>query len=444
MRRKTVRSILALIVVGAFSFLAGCGGNNGSTPVGVPTPPPAGQNIVPISVNGGPLVTANPPQAYVNGAFVSVNICLPGTATCQTIDDVLVDTGSFGLRLLASQVTINPPPLTDGNGNTLNDCAQFQDNSFLWGTVAPVDVKMASEVASATSVQLIATPPAGTYSIPPGCTGTNEDTQSTLGANGILGVGPEPFDCGEACDPVDNTTGTPPPVYYLCSTVNGCTPTFVSCGAVCGDSQANSQLTNPVFNFTGDNNGVIVELPAVNSTAASVSGSLIFGIGTQSNNALGSASILQLDSSDNFTTVFSGQTLNMSFIDSGSNGLAFPNGIESNFPGGTIPICTVNPPFYCPATPTAFSATNESGSVNSAVNFSVDNADNLFTQDANNFAFVNLAFDLNQASGACSTTNTGACSFDWGLPFFYGRNVYTAIDAAAPPTGVPAGPFVAY
>ena len=47
-----------------------------------------------------------------------------------------------------------------------------------------------------------------------------------------------------------------------------------------------------MFNFTGDNNGVILELAAVNSTAATVSGSLIFGIGTQSNNALGSAAVL--------------------------------------------------------------------------------------------------------------------------------------------------------
>lgn len=440
-----MRSVLILIAVSAFSFLAGCGGGNGSTPVGVPTPPPPGQNVVPISVNGGPLVSANPPQAYVNGAFVSVNICLPGTSTCQTIDDVLVDTGSFGLRLLASQVTINPPPLTDGNGNTLNDCIQFLDGSFLWGNVAQVDIKMAGEVAGSTSVQLIANPPANTYLIPVGCTGTNEDTQARLGANGILGVGPEPFDCGagpSGCDPVDNTTGSAPPVYYLCSAANGCTTTFVSCGAVCGDSQPNAQVTNPVFNFAADNNGVIVELPAVTNTAATVSGSLIFGIGTQSNNALGSASVLQLDGSDNFTSMFSGQTLNMSFVDSGSNTLAFPNGIESNFPNNTIPICATNTDFYCPTSLTAFSATNESGSINSAVNFSVDNADNLFNQNPNNFVFVNLAAP--QGSGACSTSNTTACSFDWGLPFFYGRSVFTAIDAATPPTGVPAGPFIAY
>jgi hypothetical protein len=34
--------------------------------------------------------------------------------------------------------------------------------------------------------------------------------------------------------------------------------------------------------------------------------------------------------------------------------------------------------------------------------------------------------------------------FDWGLPFFYGRTVFTGIDGVPPPVGVPAGPFWAY
>src|SRR5271169_2426216 len=195
MRRTTVRSFLILLVVGALGFLAACG--SGSTPAGVTPPPPPGQNIQPVTIDGG-----LPGGNYVNAAFVSVQICAPGTTSCQTIDHVLVDTGSFGLRLLASQVTVSLPIINDNNGDNLNNCIQFLDNSFLWGNVAQADVKMAGEVASATSVQLIANPTG--YLIPPGCTGTNEDTQQSLGANGILGVGPEPFDCGEACDPVAN------------------------------------------------------------------------------------------------------------------------------------------------------------------------------------------------------------------------------------------------
>jgi hypothetical protein len=434
MRRITVRSFLILLAVGTLGFLAACGG--GGTPVGVPTPPPPGQNTQAITIDGGPL------GGYANGAFTSVQVCQPGTSTCQTIDYVLVDTGSFGLRVLASQCTITLPVLSDSNGNTLNNCVNFLDGSILWGNVAQADVKLAGEVASATSIQLIANPAPGTYSIPVACTGQNEDTQQTLGTNGILGVGPEPFDCGFNCDP-GNTSGTQPD-YFLCSTLTGCVLTTVSCGALCNDTQPNSQVTNPVFNFTADNNGVIVELPAVTSTAATLSGTLIFGIGTQSNNALPSnAAVLQLDSSDSFTTLFSGQTLTGSFIDSGSNGYFFPNGIESGFPGSTIPTCAPpNDSFFCPAALTSFPATNESGSTSSPINFSVDNATNLFTQDPNNFVFTDLAGPLGPG-GPCNAGNPTSCSFDWGLPFFYGRNVFTAIDGAVAINGA-TPPFVAY
>jgi len=93
MRRKTVRSLLILLVVGALGFLPACG-SNGGTPAGVTPPPPPGQNVQAITVDGGPLGN------YADAAFVSVQVCVPVTATCQTIDHVLVDTGSVGFRLL--------------------------------------------------------------------------------------------------------------------------------------------------------------------------------------------------------------------------------------------------------------------------------------------------------------------------------------------------------
>ena len=39
-------------------------------------------------------------------------------------------------------------------------------------------------------------------------------------------------------------------------------------------------------------------------------------------------------------------------------------------------------------------------------------------------------------------TTTLASSFDWGLPFFYGRRVYVAIEGQSTAAGL--GPFVAY
>jgi hypothetical protein len=66
------------------------------------------------------------------------------------------------------------------------------------------------------------------------------------------------------------------------------------------------------------------------------------------------------------------------------------------------------------------------------VNFSVANADTLVTSNPGFVVFGNL--------GATELTAT---SFDWGLPFFFGRNVYTAIEGAGTPGG-PTGPYVAF
>ena len=87
-------------------------------------------NVQPIAVNSGP----EPNTFYaVNEPFVSVTICVPGTSQCQTIDNILVDTGSTGLRLLAGQVTIPLPQEKDANGNPLEDCSVFLDG-YTWET----------------------------------------------------------------------------------------------------------------------------------------------------------------------------------------------------------------------------------------------------------------------------------------------------------------------
>jgi hypothetical protein len=391
---------------------------------------PAGTiaNVVPISVNLGVLPTTNP---YLNGAFVNVQICAPSNGACQTINNVLVDTGSVGLRVLASQLnsqlTTALQPITDGSGNTLYNCVQFADNSFLWGTVALANIVLGGETATSTSIQVIATP---SFSIPSGCTGTNEDTQQTLLANGILGVGAEPFDCGTSCDP--GIGGNPPLVYYSCSSGGGCNATFVSCGTLCQDSIPNQQVTNPVFNFPTDNNGVIVELPALqpagSSAEATVTGQLVFGIGTESNNALPStATVLNLDSTDSFTTNFATQSLAGSFIDSGSNGLFFP---DPALAGSVCP--GTDSSWYCPSsTLVGLSATNvgATGSPSNTVTFNVDNFETVTGNNPGDAAFSNVA-----------GPNTGG--FDWGLPFFYGRNVFTAIDGTT--VGSTPTPFFAY
>ena len=146
---------------------------------------------------------------------------------------------------------------------------------------------------------------------------------------------------------------------------------------------------------------MLIQLPAVGAQgAATASGSLIFGIGTQSNNGLGSAQVYTTDDLGNFTTVYAGTSYPSSFIDSGSNGLFF---LSSSVTG--ITQCSdSDAAFYCPSKTVSLSAQNVGqNGTSGTVAFSIANAEQLFSTD--NAAFSDLG-----------GPNSGA--FDWGVPFF--------------------------
>ena len=404
------RFALICLTTAATLSLAGCGGSS-SSPSTSP-PPPTVNNTQPIEVNLGPL------NDYPNGVFTTVTICVPGTSTCQDIPDVLVDTGSEGLRLLSSQVTLSLPAITDNSSNQLQECVGFSDGSYVWGPVAAADIAMAGETASSVPIQLIDSSNPTTLPVPSACAsggGTNENTVSALGANGILGIGIFQQDCGSACT---SSSSSVPSLYYLCPN-SVCQVTTVP---------LTFQLQNPVWMFSQDNNGVLISLPSVPDTGApTVSGSLIFGIDTQSNNALGSAQIYTTDASGNFQTTYNNIAYSQSFIDSGSNALYF---LDSTTLG--IQDCTNNPGFYCPASPVSYTVTNTGlNGTSGPVTINVANADALFqANNGLNAAFNNLAGD----SGG---------DFDFGLPFFFGRDVFVGIENMTGPGGV-VGPYWAY
>ena len=438
----SVRARGAVALFAAAGLAAGCGGTSGTvTKTTTGTGTNSGSNVLPITVDGGPEVNAPNGYIYENAAFATATVCAPGSTTsCVTIDHLLVDTGSVGLRVFQTEVaSLNLPGLSASNGAAAYDCVNFVDGSYLWGPVEKADVSLGGETASSTPIQVISS---ATTGIPTSCSNGSSDNQNTavlLGANGILGVGTEPTDCyidgGSPCDPSSGLVNPPYPAYYSCSG-DTCSSAFVSVA---------DQVTNPVALFATDNNGVIVELPSASASEASLSGSLVFGIGTENNNGLpSSASVFTLVCGE-FATSFDGRNFGItdantcagqgSFIDSGSNGLFFPN-------VPNLPACPSNTSvgnlsaFYCPSATESLSATMEGEDGSSKlVSFNVANAEDLFTSASTSSDAVQPGL----AGGS-----PGGVGFDWGLPFFYGVNLYSAIDGQAVPAGAPPAPWWAY
>jgi hypothetical protein len=189
-----------------------------------------------------------------------------------------------------------------------------------------------------------------------------------------------------------------------------------------------NQVLNPVTVFARDNNGTIITLPSVASGGAvSVTGSLIFGIDTESNNQSGTQTVLTIDPNSGYlTTIFNGQTLSSSFVDSGSNSI--------NFTDSSVTPCASNDftGFYCPASTLTFSASLQGANGTSILeSFSVANAE----AQANAEPTFTVVPDL-------GGVNPIAGSFDWGLPFFYGRRIANAVEGNTTSAGT--GPYVAF
>ena len=371
----------------------------------------AGQNVMPIIVDGGPAgVDA------MNTPYTSVTLCTPGTSTCQTIDHIIVDTGSTGLRIIASALSssLSLTQQTSGSEN-LDECLQFADG-YTWGSVKVADVQLGAEpTIHSLEVQIIGDPAAA--SVPRGCasTGISEDTVTTFGGNGILGVGTFQQDCGSTCVATPAVSGA----YYACSTSSGSSCTAIAVPLA-------QQIQNPVGMLSSDNNGVAITMPAVAATgSAAVSGSLILGIGTQSNNALVGVTVYQIDPTYGYlTTSFNGGSYTESFLDSGSNALYFPDYSITQCSGN-------NSGFYCPASTISLTATNQgSNGTSGTISFSVVNADTLF----GNASYT--------AASGLGGTAIGPGSFDWGFPFFFGRTVFTSLEGTS--SGGASGPYFAY
>ena len=430
----------------SFAFLlacavAACGGGGGTsgTPAANPsssTAPSAvagDANAVPIYVDGGASASTS---AIPNAIFTDIEICAPGSSSnCAIIHHVLVDTGSVGLRLLASAVnTANAallgalPQASTAAGSVVGECLPFV-SGVAWGGVRLVDLHWASagyngNAALNLPIQVIGDTDPRVAATPSSCTGQGTPLQSasTLGGNGVVGIGLFAQDCGATCAQVAA------PIYYQCAGAGA-----GSCSAIA--MPVAQQIPNPVSAMASDNNGSLISLPA--GAAPQASGLLVLGIGTRANNALPSASaVLQTDAGGYFTASFNGNTLPRSFIDSGSSANFMPT-------TGTVslPACAsgslAGTGYLCPASSLTLTATSTGPSATSATA-------NVLVVNANSAVAANPGYNVIPGLAADGGRLGSNPTLDLGASFFFGHTIATLIENQSAPGFSVNGPAFGY
>ena len=351
-----------------------------------------------------PLVMRTP-HAGFNRMVVSVTVCEPGSERCATIDDVMVDTGSTGLRLEASAVPpwLRLPPLPGPDGKPLAECLRFVHDTA-WGTLNRADVRLGGLTATELPLQVI-DDQGGVQ--PPAC--PRSDVRPT--SNGTLGVGQNLFDCQGACEQRADAPGV-----------------FVRDGAgwspVKGAVEPAYRLPNPVSYLPGYDNGIVIELPSPrNGGAHEVVGTLTFGVGFATGDRIGTAGILHLDGAGRFTTVLGGSSYPASYIDSGTETYVLHD--------DSLPPCPDLAWAYCvqPRHPLDAELVGLDGA-RTSVNFAVGD------YRARREQAAGASDDLAEAAEPKST------AFVWGAPFFLGRRVSLVMENKTVP-GSPGlvGPF---
>ena len=377
-----------------------------------PIPGTIGGNIISLKVGCG----------YKNMLCASVQLCSPSApATCVTLNNLLLDTGSTGLRVFASKITGlgTLHTQTDAFGNSVGACAIYGDGSYHWGSLQLANLVLGTESAIlSTPIQVIDYTFGDSGATCRASSGASviPDAAAT-GYDGILGIKFFQHDCGSSC--VTNP-GTSNPLYIACNGVN--------CGYL--SWPVSSQIRNPIAALAGDNNGYIIDmLPALSiSTSATVAGSLIFGIGTQANNSPDLNAVTKLSVEPTYGSIkatFNGATV-AAIVDSGSN--------ANFFQYSGMATCATFTSFFCPVvSPTTFpiSLVANSGPIRVDTSITVDNGDTLYAPANTNIAFSNLA-------GPIPVGLTGF--FDFGLSFFFGRRIYYGLESS--PTSLGDGPYL--
>jgi hypothetical protein len=180
------------------------------------------------------------------------------------------------------------------------------------------------------------------------------------------------------------------------------------------------------------------------SGAATATGTLTFGIGTQTDNALStsvkvyalSGNLIEGSLYYSIAATYNGNSY-PALIDSAENFNFFLDAatVAAGPAGAGITSCPLNVDLYCTSSAVSlpFTAKDSIGD-SSTVTLSIGNATTLLNSSVldggSNAAFSNLTGGL--TLGAVNDY------VDLGMPFFYGRTVYVGISGEVPPSGVSA------
>ena len=337
-------------------------------------------------------VTVRTPHGGFNRFVVSVSVCAPGTTRCATIDDVMLDTGSTGLRLEASAVPpwIGLPAHRNQDGRPLAECLHFVHDDA-WGPLVRADVHLGGLIAADIPIQVISD---DQRPQPAAC------PRSTVvpTSNGTLGIGPNLSDCPGACE-----QSAARPTYFV-DRSGTWTP-------VKGRLDAAYRLPNPVSHLPAHNNGVVFDLPSPpGGDAREVAGVLILGVGTAPNNQPGQARRIPLDAAGTFTTNYRGKNYPESYIDSGTETYI----VEDD----QLPRCPGMAWAFCPTPDRWIEATMDDGAgVRLSWRIRVGNYQRTLTR-RNDGASNGMAVAAKERTD----------SFVWGAPFFLGKRVMVVFE----------------
>ena len=367
-------------------FLNACGGgSSGGSGGGNSYSPPTTTGYMSVSVSPTGVCSGS-----INIPCVSVTICNPNSTSsavnCTTVPNVLLDTGSSGLRVFKEFLSGVTLPNVTSNGANIAECVTYGDNSQNWGPVVSANVQLTAD-ATATNIPIQEIDNSYPGASSASCNSATASPDS-FGSNGILGVSPVVHDSGP---------------YYSCEN-----------GTCTGVTLATSlEVVNPIAMLSDDsyNNGLTLVFPSLGENGASnITGSVILGVGTNGQNQIiDNVKVYPSSASSSFPigmpVQFNSKNIN-GFLDTGSNFLFFNDSSIAGCSGNNM---------YCPTTTTSITPANLSNT-GAYINTDISIANANTVLGTNNTAFSNIGYD---------SSGTGLNGFfDYGLPFFFGKTVY--------------------